>query len=347
MSAAPIGGSAAAASTLSADEPGLFGAAPHTAVDIAAHLARAGVPGHFDELRGSSAAAAAADLPAAMPAPWREFFERLGSAGFEDLNHRLTALQRRIRDNGITYNVHADARGAERPWALDLFPLIVPPADWAQIERGVLQRAQLLEAMMRDLYDGQSLLECGLLPPALVHGHPGYLRAMRGLQPPGGQYLHIAAFDLTRDAQGRWLVVGQKLQSPSGLGYLLENRITVSSFFPEAFREMRVQRLAASYRALVDKLMRASGAGSAARVVLLTPGPANETYFEHVYLARYLGLTLVEGQDLVVRDERVYLRTIQGLEPVHAILRRLDDVWLDPLELRADSALGVPGLLQA
>jgi uncharacterized circularly permuted ATP-grasp superfamily protein/uncharacterized alpha-E superfamily protein len=181
-----------------------------------------------------------------------------------------------------------------------------------------------------------------------VHAHPGYLRGMQGVQPAGGTYLHIAAFDIAHGPDGRWSVVSQRTQAPSGLGYLLENRLTISLLFPEAFREMKVERLAASYKALVDglKAMSPAGGNEESRVVLLTPGPYNETYFEHAYLARFLGLTLVEGSDLLVRDDKLYLKTLRGLERVHGLLKRLDDEFLDPLELRSDSTLGVPGLLQ-
>jgi uncharacterized circularly permuted ATP-grasp superfamily protein/uncharacterized alpha-E superfamily protein len=253
--------------------------------------------------------------------------------------------------------------------------MLLTPGDWASIEAGVAQRARLLDRIMADVYGAQTLPRLGLLPAALVQGHPGYLRPMQGIQPAGGKFLHIAAFDLARGPDGRWWVVSQRTQAPSGLGYLLENRLSISLQFPEAFRELKVQRLAASYRALVDGMKaacpmpgrhpghpqgngqanrQAGGQGSSQggansgepRIVLLTPGPYNETYFEHAYLARYLGLTLVEGSDLMVRDDRLFLKTLQGLEPVHGLLKRLDDEFLDPLELRPDSTLGVPGLLQ-
>ncbi len=276
---------------------------------------------------------------------WTTFFNFLGSDGFHDLSRRTANLQRQIRDNGVTYNVYADADGPQRPWSLDLFPLIISPQDWQQIDTGIRQRARLLNHVMADVYGPQNLLSKGLLPSALVQGHPGYLRAMQGITPAGGTYLHIAAFDLARGPDGRWWVVSQRTQAPSGLGYLLENRLTISLLFPEAFREMKVQRLAATYKALVDGMKSASPSNNP-RIVLLTPGPYNETYFEHAYLARYLGLTLVEGSDLMVRGEKLYLKTLQGLEPVHGLLKRLDDEFLDPLELRSDSTLGVPGLLQ-
>jgi uncharacterized circularly permuted ATP-grasp superfamily protein/uncharacterized alpha-E superfamily protein len=345
---------------------------------LAAALAPHAAAGHFDELRGrvsegpapaETAASAQPVLRAAGSAPenapspvqtatdaaddslspeWTRFFNFLGAEGFHDLNHRTANLRRQIRDNGVTYNVYADANGPQRPWALDLFPMMVSAADWAQIEAGIQQRARLLDRVMADIYGPQELLSKGLLPSALVHAHPGYLRGMQGVQPAGGTYLHIAAFDIAHGPDGRWSVVSQRTQAPSGLGYLLENRLTISLLFPEAFREMKVERLGASYKALVDglKAMSPADGSEESRVVLLTPGPYNETYFEHAYLARFLGLTLVEGSDLLVRDDKLYLKTLGGLERVHGLLKRLDDEFLDPLELRADSTLGVPGLLQ-
>ncbi len=290
--------------------------------------------------------------PASLAAHWQDFFSALGPQGLGDLDQRFAHLQRQIRDNGVTYNVYADADGPQRPWALDLFPLLLSPADWAQIEAGVTQRARLLQAVMADVYGPHTLTRQALLPEALVRGHPGYLRPMQGVVPAGGAHLHIAAFDLARSPDGGWWVVSQRTQAPSGLGYLLENRQSISLQFPEAFQSMKVRRLAASYKALIDAMKAAcpsldgDHAGQEKRIVLLTPGPYNETYFEHAYLSRYLGISLVEGSDLLVRDERLYLRTIRGLEPVHGVLKRLDDEFLDPLELRSDSTLGVAGLLQ-
>ena len=311
----------------------------------------AGQTGHFDELRGRYLSAGQdAASGSALSAHWARFFELLGEDGFHDLNRRTERLQRQIRDNGVTYNVYADANGPQRPWSLDLFPVLLTPGEWAQIETGVAQRARLLERIMADVYGPQRLLERGWLPSALVHGNPGYLRGMRGVPANGGTHLHLAAFDLARGPDGRWLVVSQRTQAPSGLGYLLENRLSISRQFPETFRAMNVSPLADFYTALIDGLKTNQDAGlptnSESRVVLLTSGPYNETYFEHAYLARFLGLSLVEGSDLLVRSNRLYLKTLHGLEPVHGILKRLDDEFLDPLELRADSTLGVPGLMQ-
>ena len=328
-----------------------------TPSDQAAALASTAAAGHFDELRGLRNASqtqsqgsqvqsqSQGNTQGPVAPVWTTFFNFLGTEGFADLNHRTANLRRQIRDNGVTYNVYADANGPQRPWSLDLFPLIISPDDWTSIDAGIQQRTRLLNAVMADVYGPQTLLHKGLLPAALVQGHPGYLRAMQGVQPAGNMFLHIAAFDMTKGPDGKWWVVSQRTQAPSGLGYLLENRLSISMLFPEAFRGMQVQRLAESYKSLISG-MKALSPVKDSRIVLLTPGPYNETYFEHAYLARYLGLTLVEGSDLLVRQEKLYLKTLQGLEPVHGILKRLDDAFLDPLELRADSTLGVPGLLQ-
>ncbi|MNQ04973.1 hypothetical protein D3C85_177010 [compost metagenome] len=327
---------------------------------LAVHAALPARPGHYDELRaptdssGAVASGAAASGVTRLREPWPRFFELLGTSGFADLDRRVDVVARQIRENGITYNIYADANGSARPWSLDLLPFVINDADWSAIEQGLCQRATLLNRVLGDVYGPQTLLADKLIPPALVFGHPGYLRPLRGYMPPGGTYLHIAAFDLARASDGGWWVVSQRTQAPSGLGYLLENRLTISGMFPEAFKELRVQHLATSYRRLMDMLYKLSPGGASSqalphtppRIVLLTPGPYNETYFEQTYLARYLGITLVEGGDLVVRDQMLYLKTLHGLERVHAVLRRLDDDFCDPLELRSDSTLGVPGLLQ-
>lgn len=314
--------------------------------------------GHLDELRqhaqtpplpaqASNVGTHSHLAPEDLSSDWLNFLEYLGPHGLEDLSRRNSELCRQIRENGVTYNVYADRNSPIRPWSVDVFPLIMSPQDWAKIERGVLQRVRLLEQMMVDVYGEQRLLREALLPAALVQGHTGYLRPLHRVTPPGGRHLHIAAFDLAHGPDGQWWLVAQRTQAPSGLGYLLENRILVSRQFPDAFDAMGIQRLAGTYRSLIESLKLASPGGKDAHIVLLTPGPYSETYFEHAYLARYLGLALVEGGDLTVRDSRLYLKTLRGLEPVHGILKRLDDEFLDPLELRSDSMLGVPGLLQA
>ena len=303
--------------------------------------------GHWDEMQGGVPAAAGTPSFSPLSAAWSDFMQHLPDVSPAALNARKAQLERQVHDNGISYNVYADADRPQRPWSLDLFPLMVDTLSWQQIATGVLQRMRLLEHIMADTYGPQKLLRGGQLPAALVQGHPGYLHAMQGVPPVGGQYLSLAAFDLARGPDGCWWLLSQRMQAPSGLGYLLENRQLVSRQFPQAFEAMPVQRLADVYRQWIDGIKQRSPAGADAHIALLTPGPYNETYFEHAYLARYLGLTLVQGSDLTVRDSRVFLKTLQGLQPVHGLIKRVDDVWLDPLELLAESTLGVPGLLQA
>ncbi len=302
-------------------------------------------PGVWDELRQDGS----------LRPAWQRFAELLPAppAGLEvvaDLDRRVAQVAQQIRQDGVTHNVFGEHGVASRPWSLELLPLLIEPADWADIEAGVAQRAALLEQVLADVYGPRRLLSEGLLPPALLLRHPGYLRPLHGVAPAAGQRLHIVAFDIARGGDGRWWVVAQRTQGPSGLGYVLHNRLVISRQFPDAFRELRVQHIASSYRRLLDTVEQAAAsvAGAATpRIALLTPGPYSETYFEHAYLARYLGVPLVEGGDLTVRGDGLFLKTVEGLEPVHGLLRRLDDDWCDPLELRSDSALGVPGLLQA
>jgi len=179
--------------------------------------------GHFDELRGC-AAGSDKDSPENTPLSpdWQQFFTQSDAQTAADMDQRYASLQRQIRDNGVTYNVYADQEGPQRPWSLDLFPLIVDARSWTHIEAGVLQRVKLLEAVLKDVYGPQEFLKQGLLPGALVHGHPGYLRNMHGVVPAGGVHLHVAAFDIARGPDGLWWLVGQRTQAPSGLGYLLE-----------------------------------------------------------------------------------------------------------------------------
>jgi len=295
--------------------------------------------GHFDELR---------DPDGTLRPVWHTFAASetdLSAASCAQANQRIA---RQIDENGVTYNVYATDRGSARPWALDVLPLVIPSLEWAALERGLRQRARLLNSVAADLYGAQALLRDGLIPPALVFRHSGFLRACHGVRPPNGTFLHVAAFDLARGPDGTWRVVGTRAQAPSGLGYSLENRAIVSRLFPDAYRSLGIQPLSPFFHLLRETLSAAAPSGGGAPdIVLLTPGPYSETYFEHAYLARQLGFPLVEGSDLAVRHDRVFLKTVSGLRPVHAIFRRLDDDYCDPVELRADSALGIPGLVQA
>jgi uncharacterized circularly permuted ATP-grasp superfamily protein/uncharacterized alpha-E superfamily protein len=302
--------------------------------------------GTFDEMRGPDGAA--------RPA-WAALLDEPDFASVEAVESRWQLAERLIRENGVTYNVYGDPKGLERPWPLDPLPAIVPAAEWRRIEVGLAQRARLLDRLLADLYGPQTVLRDGTLPPALLFANPGFLRPCHGIQPPDGVHLHLAAFDLGRMPDGTWIVLDNRTQAPSGAGYALENRMVLSRSLPDAFRAQPVERVSGFFRALRETLARAASAAAAKsrgssdepRIVLLTPGPYNETYFEHAYLARYLGYQLVAGEDLTVRYDRVYLKTLGGLQPVDGILRRLDEDFCDPLWLKSDSSLGVAGLVAA
>ena len=295
--------------------------------------------GRFDELLAAPG----------RPRPhWDAFMRALAERSEREVSETLSLTERQVREHGVTYNVYADAQGVHRPWQVDPIPLVLPAGEWAAIESGIEQRADLLDRVLADLYGPQRLMKSGAIPPQAIFGHRGFLAPAEGLRPIGGRHLLQYAADLARSPDGRWWVVGDRTQAPSGSGYALENRLVVSRVFPQMFRELPVQHLAAFFAALRDSLLqwapRMKGESGPTRIVLLTPGPYNETYSEHALLARYLGFALVEGNDLTVRDDCVWLKTISGLQRVHAIVRRQDDDYCDPLELRADSALGIAGL---
>jgi uncharacterized circularly permuted ATP-grasp superfamily protein/uncharacterized alpha-E superfamily protein len=279
---------------------------------------------------------------------YETFVRSLETLGRHELASRWESAKRTIRDNGVTYNVYGDPEGVDRPWTLDMIPLLVPSAEWARLERALIQRTRVLNLLLADLYGPQRVLHDGHLPASMVFGNPAFLRPCHGISIPRGIHLHLHAVDLARSPDGHWWVLADRTQAPSGAGYTLENRIVLSRSLPEAFLDCQVERLASFFWAQRDTLTSLSTTErDTPRVVLLTPGPLNETYFEHAYLARYLGFTLVEGGDLTVRDRRVFIKTLDGLQPVDVIFRRLDDSYCDPLELRADSTLGVAGLVEA
>jgi uncharacterized circularly permuted ATP-grasp superfamily protein/uncharacterized alpha-E superfamily protein len=278
---------------------------------------------------------------------YQGFVQSIEALGRHELASRWENAKRTIRENGVTYNVYGDPHGVDRPWTLDMMPLLVPAEEWSRLAAALVQRTRLLNSILADLYGPQRLLRERALPPSLVLANPGFLRPCHGLAVPRGIHLHLHAVDLARSPDGQWWVLADRTQAPSGAGYTLENRIVLSRSLPEAFRDCQVQRLASFFASQRDALTALANGRETPRVVLLTPGPLNETYFEHAYLARYLGFTLVEGGDLTVRDRRVFIKTLDGLQPVDVIFRRLDDSYCDPLELRADSTLGVAGLVEA
>jgi uncharacterized circularly permuted ATP-grasp superfamily protein/uncharacterized alpha-E superfamily protein len=286
--------------------------------------------------------------PGVLRPHWDTFIHSLSALGDQELGRRWQTARQRIRENGVSYNVYGDPLGMDRPWNLDSIPLMIPPSEWSQLEAGLIQRARLLNSILADLYGPQQLLRSGQLPPALVFANPGFWRPCHGVRVSGDIYLHLLAVDLARGPDGEWWVISDRTQAPSGAGYSLENRIVMAETFPDLFREFQVKRLASFFRSFRNTLLRLSPvARDNPRVVLLTPGPYNETYFEHSYLARYLGFRLVQGGDLTVRDSRVFLKTLEGLKQVDVILRRVDDSFCDPIELRSNSYLGVAGLVEA
>jgi uncharacterized circularly permuted ATP-grasp superfamily protein/uncharacterized alpha-E superfamily protein len=294
----------------------------------------------FDEMLAS------AGVPRAH---WRAFLRALAARDGTEIGDTLAQMEREIRENGVTYNVYADPQGADRPWEVDPLPLLLSADEWEVIEAGIAQRAELLNRVLADIYGPQTLLRSGAIPAPVVFGHSGFLHPVKGVRPAGGVHLFQYAADLARAPDGSWWVASDRTQAPSGAGYALENRLVVSRVFPQMFSELNVQHLASFFAGLRDSLLHwapkpAAGEG-APLAVLLTPGPFNETYFEHALLARYLGFPLVEGSDLTVRGGCVWMKTVEGLKRVHAILRRQDDDYCDPLELRSDSALGVAGLV--
>lgn len=301
------------------------------------------IEGHWDE----------ALLESGYPRrPWRRISVALGRMGFRQLSSRWRTGQQLIQANGITYNVYGDPQGKERPWLMDPIPLVIGEDEWAHIERAIMQRATLLNNMLADLYGPRKLIHNRQIPAAMLFANPNFLRPCSGIQPPGGVYLHSYAADLARSPDGKWWVIADRTQAPSGVGYALENRLVSARTLPSVFNICQVRQLNRFFEVQREALLQMAPHSIAnrrrgPRVVLLTPGPHNETYFEHSFLARHWGFPLVEGADLIARDDQVFLKTLAGLEPVDLILRRVDDDFCDPLELRGESLLGVPGLLQA
>jgi uncharacterized circularly permuted ATP-grasp superfamily protein/uncharacterized alpha-E superfamily protein len=277
---------------------------------------------------------------------WQPFLSMLAALGSEEINRRFAAADRYLRDSGVFYRVYEDAAGIERPWPLSHIPLLIESNEWAELEAGLIQRAELLEAVLADAYGPATLTAEGRLPAALIAGNPEFLRPLVGVAPPGGAHLRFYAVDVGRGADGRWWVLSDRAQAPSGAGYAIENRLALSRAIPDIYRTTRVERVAPFFQAFQAELF-ALNKQDDARACLLTPGPMNETYFEHAYLARYLGLLLVDGEDLIVRDDGVFIRTVSGLRRTEVLLRRIDADFADPLELNAASRLGVAGLLQA
>lgn len=296
--------------------------------------------GHYDEF---------VDGRGRLRSHWEPFMAHWGTP--DVMARRREEARRLLHQHGVTYNVYSDPQGENRPWPLDLVPLIIPANEFKLLAEGLRQRARLANAALSDFYTSRRLLAKGVVPPDLVFRNPGFMRPLVGAWPANGTFVHIYAADIARRPDGQWIVLGERLQNPSGLGYAMENRLVTGRVLSGPFQECQIERLGPYYDLLREDLLThlptKREAERQPRVVLLTPGALTETYFEHAFLARRLGITLVEGGDLTVRDRRVFLKTLEGLEPVDIILRRQDDDFCDPLELMPDSHLGIAGLVEA
>jgi uncharacterized circularly permuted ATP-grasp superfamily protein len=297
------------------------------------------------------------------PAAWDELFaeagtphphcqrllECLGQFSAGEFLQRRAAADLAFVNQGITFSVYSDRRGVEKIFPFDLIPRTVAAVEWARLQAGLVQRIRALNLFLYDVYHDQRILREGVVPAELVLQSKGFRSEMIGFEPPGGQYIHVVGTDLVRDGQGQFLVLEDNGRTPSGVSYVLENRVVMKKVFPELFRQCRVQRVEDYPYRLRAALcsVAPAGAADAPSVVLLSPGPYNSAYFEHSFLARHMGIELVLGQDLFVHDDQVFLKTTQGPQRVDIIYRRIDDDFLDPEAFRPDSLLGVPGLMRA
>lgn len=286
------------------------------------------------------------DADGALKPGWDYLLGAVRDLGPEVMRNREEKARRILRDDGATYNIYGKPDSASGSWELDPVPYIISSDDWSQIETGLQERSELFNLILRDLYGPRTLIRHGALPPEALFNHGGFLRACQGVQLPGDHELIMHAVDMVRRPDGSMCILSDRTQAPSGSGYVLENRTVMSRVFPSLYRDSHVHRIASFYQRLRHKLTSLSPSGDLPRVALLTPGAQNETYFEHAYLANYLGFPLVQSGDLVVRNGFLWMKSLDGLKRVDVLLRRVDDVYCDPVELRPDSQLGVPGLLE-
>jgi uncharacterized circularly permuted ATP-grasp superfamily protein/uncharacterized alpha-E superfamily protein len=311
---------------------------PHLPDGIGDFLAGyAPIPGAPDEL---------VDRDGGMRPVWSDLIGHLAARTPEQLDAQFARGASYLREAGVFYRQYGDADRSERDWPLSPVPVLIPGDEWAEIETGLKQRADLLERVLSDLYGENRLTREGHLPALLVAGNPEWLRPLVGMKPASGHFLHFVAFDIGRGADGGWWVLGDRTQAPSGSGYALENRMASMHSFAGFYRDARVLRVAGFFKAFRESLNRLRREDDS-RVGILTPGPMNDAYFEHAYIARYLGMALLEGEDLTVIDGELMVRTISGPQPVSVLWRRLDANWVDPMELDETSRLGTPGLLAA
>lgn len=278
--------------------------------------------------------------------PWQAVMSAVQQLGSEGMQDRHLRAQRILRDDGATYNLKSDPL-SPNVWSLDIIPQVMTETEWRGLEVALQQRAKLFDLIYKDLYGDQRLLKEGILPSEIVFSHPGFLRQCHNLYWPSDTMLTFHAVDLVRDPSGRYIVTGDRTQAPSGSGYALENRTVISRVLPSLFRDSKTMRLSGFFQTVRDTISRlASHLTDSPRIVVLTPGAYSSTYFEQAYLANHLGYPLVQGGDLTVRNGKVWMKSLHGLSRVDVILRRVDDAFCDQAELRSDSILGVPGLLE-
>ncbi len=289
-------------------------------------------------------------LPDGSPRPhYRKLYQKLCAMSVEDYRRRTQLADLTLVNQGITFAVYGDERGTEKPWPFDLIPRIIPSDEWDFIERGLKQRLTALNLFLQDIYHDQKILNDRVVPRELVMGAAHYRREFQGADPPGGIYVHICGSDLIRDADGTYRVLEDNLRTPSGVSYVLENRIILTRILPALFRDLPVRPVDHYTTQLLHNLreLAPEGREEEPNVVLLTPGVYNSAYFEHSFLAQQLGIQLVEGRDLFTDDNIVYMKTTKGPQRVDVVYRRVDDDFLDPLVFRQNSTLGVPGLVNA
>lgn len=285
--------------------------------------------------------------PAGQVRPvWQPFIDHLRALTPEQISDRFARGNQYLNDAGVYFRQYGQDGAHEREWPLSHIPVIISESDWEVIAEGLRQRAQLLEKVVADLYGKNELVSEGYLPATLIAQSPEWQRPLVGVEPKSGHFLHFLAFEIGRGPDGTWWVLSDRAQAPSGAGFALENRVATGRVFSEYFAKANVHRLAGFFRRFRDHLVDLRGE-SDSRVSILTPGPLNDTYFEHAYIARYLGFMLLEGEDLIVQDDKLLVRTVAGLKPVSVLWRRLDTAWSDPLEFNETSQIGTAGLLQA
>jgi uncharacterized circularly permuted ATP-grasp superfamily protein/uncharacterized alpha-E superfamily protein len=277
---------------------------------------------------------------------WSYMLNSLRDLGADVLREREQKARRILRDDGATYNLYSQQQQPGGIWELDPVPYVIGSEDWARIEAGLLERAELFNLILRDIYGDRTLLRHGALPPEALFSHGGFLRPCQGIRMPGDQELILHSTDMVRLPDGGMCVLSDRTQAPSGAGYVLENRTVMSRVFPSIYRDSHVHRIASFYQRLRLKLSSLSPSDDAPCIALLTPGGQDETRFEHAHLANYLGLPLVQSGDLLVRNGYLWMKSLDGLTRVDVLLRRVDDLFCDPVELRSDSRFGVPGLLE-